>query len=277
MILSEKRVALPAFSKNIQGWSRGRSMSKNFYVYVYYDPRYTDRAIYVGKGYDENRTYRRARHHVRFAQNPLLNNVLRKIERAGLKPLICILRRFKTEEEAFGAERWLIAYYGRRDQGTGSLCNLTDGGDGASGTVVSEETREKLSKAHMGNTYRRGIKNSEETRRKISLSHQGQKRDPSIGAAISRAKKGHTVVSQETRRKISEARKGKPLSAEHRRKISEGGLRRAPVSEETRARLSAALKGRRISNETRKRMSEAALKREAAKKMRHIGKGGSRW
>ena len=37
--------------------------------------------------------------------------------------------------------------YGRLDMGTGSLCNLTSGGEGTSGTSPSAETRIKLSES----------------------------------------------------------------------------------------------------------------------------------
>lgn len=46
-----------------------------------------------------------------------------------------------TEEEAFDLEVELIAFYGRKDNGTGILRNRTDGGEGRSGGVVSESER----------------------------------------------------------------------------------------------------------------------------------------
>lgn len=48
-----------------------------------------------------------------------------------------IVQDFDSEEEAFTAEKFLIAYYGRIDLGTGCLRNLTDGGDGHSGYIPS--------------------------------------------------------------------------------------------------------------------------------------------
>ena len=47
--------------------------------------------------------------------------------------------------------------------------NLTLGGEGGLGRSVSEETKEKIRKAHLG---KRGYKHSEETKRKISEAHR---------------------------------------------------------------------------------------------------------
>ena len=59
-----------------------------------------------------------------------------------------------SEGDAFEAERFLISYYGRVDLGTGSLRNLTDGGDGASGAIRSEETKRKQAIAKLDPTFR---------------------------------------------------------------------------------------------------------------------------
>ena len=50
-----------------------------------------------------------------------------------------------TEIGALAIERRLIRWYGRKDNGTGILRNMTDGGEGTSGFIFSEETRKKLS------------------------------------------------------------------------------------------------------------------------------------
>jgi hypothetical protein len=59
------------------------------------------------------------------------------------KSRIIFLKQNLTEQEAFRHEIYMIAVFGRKDLGTGILHNLTDGGDGASGYVFSEETRKK--------------------------------------------------------------------------------------------------------------------------------------
>lgn len=62
-------------------------------------------------------------------------------------PKCKIVARFESEEAAFELEKTLIATYGRRDIGTGTLVNLTDGGEGAAGLFVSEETKVRQSEA----------------------------------------------------------------------------------------------------------------------------------
>jgi hypothetical protein len=93
--------------------------------------------------------------------------------RAAKRPVnpsrILILKENLTEEEAFRHERYMISVLGRKDLGSGILRNMTDGGEGASGAIRSEELRRKLSE------LRRGKKPSEETRRTMSESRLGKK------------------------------------------------------------------------------------------------------
>ncbi len=101
------------------------------------------------------------------------------------KSRVIYLKQNLTEEQAFKHEIYMISVFGRKDLGTGILHNRTNGGDGVSGAIVSEETRKKISVANKGKTH------SEEHIRKLSEVH-----------------KGH-IVSEETKRKISEANKGR--------------------------------------------------------------------
>ncbi len=114
-----------------------------FYVYVYLDPRPGKglQPIYVGKGTVD--LDRASYHWERRCVNPFLQKVLDKIRAAGLVPQITIAAYMEDEEEAFAMERDLIAQYGRRDLRTGSLCNLTEGGQGTAGLKYSEERLRK--------------------------------------------------------------------------------------------------------------------------------------
>jgi hypothetical protein len=70
-------------------------------------------------------------------------------------------------EEAASIEKYLIAFYGRRDLGLGSLINITDGGD--SGILNhTKEVIEKMRKAKVGK------KLSEHHKKKISEAGKGR-------------------------------------------------------------------------------------------------------
>lgn len=61
------------------------------------------------------------------------------------KSLIVFIASGLTEKEAFNLEKFCIRLYGRVDNGTGILRNMTDGGEGLSGYLFSEEERAKRS------------------------------------------------------------------------------------------------------------------------------------
>jgi hypothetical protein len=66
------------------------------------------------------------------------------------KSRIIFLKQNLTEEEAFKHEIYMIAVLGRKDLGTGILRNKTDGGEGPSGAVRSEEQRKNVSEGKKG-------------------------------------------------------------------------------------------------------------------------------
>jgi hypothetical protein len=102
--------------------------AKRHYTYEYHDPRPTENCpIYFGKGQG-----RRSEVHLDedCCKNPLLRAVIHDIRKAGFEPVVKIVERFHNETEALELEVALIAKHGRRDQGTGTLCNLSVGGEG---------------------------------------------------------------------------------------------------------------------------------------------------
>lgn len=122
------------------------SSNMEFYTYLYRQVC-TKRPIYVGKGKG-----RRWRKHLDYAKhldwsskeydNPWLINAIRKL----IDDIeILFIATNLSEAKAFALERKLIKRIGRRDIGTGPLLNLTDGGDGGSGYVFTEETKQLLS------------------------------------------------------------------------------------------------------------------------------------
>jgi hypothetical protein len=65
---------------------------------------------------------------------------------------IIIVESEILEEDSFALERALITKYGRKDNGTGILINLTDGGEGVSGRIHSIEDRKNISKGLLART-----------------------------------------------------------------------------------------------------------------------------
>ena len=209
----------------------------HYYTYAYL--REDKTPYYIGKG-KGNREYKRSRNDIRPPKD---------------KSRVIYLKQNLTEEEAFKHEIYMIAVFGRKDLGTGILRNKTDGGEGVSGRILSQESRRKISEANKGNTNCLGKTHSEESRKKMSESQKGNTK--MLG-------KTH---SEETKRKMSDSSKGntnflgKTHSEETKRKMSE--IKKNP-SEETRRKLSEAQKGntkmlgKTHSEETKRKMSASS-------------------
>ena len=158
---------------------------------------------------------------------------------------IRILRQGLTWEEVCKWEQRYIAHYGRKDKKTGILLNMTDGGEGSPGLIVSEETRRKKSKAQRGN------KLTEEAKRLIGKASRERMRDgltPQAKAKISRAmaKSNRSAAFNRQRaeqcKRLNAARVGKPLPEATRRKLSEQRMGHE-VTQETRDKISARNRG----------------------------------
>ena len=111
-----------------------------------------------------------------------------------------------TYEQAKEKEIEFIKLYGRRDLKNGTLVNMTDGGEGTLNIIVSEKTRNLISK-NSKSINRKGVPLKEETKIKISNSKKGVK---PTEEAINKRKMGKSVSnykhSDEVKNKISKTK-----------------------------------------------------------------------
>jgi hypothetical protein len=218
-----------------------------YYTYAYL--REDKTPYYIGKG-KGNRAYGRR---------------YKGIKPPKDKSRILILKKNLTEEEAFRHEVYMIAVFGRKDLGTGILHNRTNGGEGPSGAVRSDEWKRKISQV---NKCRIRKPHSEETKQKLSELNKGKTISEETKRKMSEVRKGKNNSnyvkkhSEETKIKISEAQRGRTYSEESKRKMSE--MRKGDKhylygkshSEETKRKMSEAHKGKTHSKESKIKMSE---------------------
>jgi hypothetical protein len=113
-----------------------------------------------------------------------------------------------TWEDACKKEVEFISMYGRKDLGQGTLVNLTNGGDGSPGVIVSEKTRgyHKVNNKGKSNPFY-GKKHNEETILKLKLNRQNSIMPECIKEKISKKLKGRKF-SKETIEKMKSAQLG---------------------------------------------------------------------
>ena len=188
-----------------------------YYVYIYFDPN--DIPFYIGKG--QGPRYEVQRHLGKSNPNRLLKNKIRKVGVSNVK--IHFLHKDISEEESFYWESYWIKHYGRRDQGKGPLCNLTNGGDGISGYTHTDEAKQKISKMMKGykhtdeakqkiGEWSKNFVRTEDHCAKISAAQKGKLRPQTTGENHGMYGKHHSV---ESIRKMGEGRKGKTAGEVH--------------------------------------------------------------
>lgn len=192
-------------------------------AYVYRHIRKDKNEVfYIGIGSDSD--YYRAN---KFSErNEIWNRIKNKCE-----ILVEILYDNLDWKTACDVEKKLIKQYGRINNNTGILSNMTDGGEGTLNKIINEETRYLL-----GNGVR-GKKRTEESKLKQSIATKGIKKP-----------EGHSE-------KIREYRIGKKMSEESKLKISENSKGRSSwnkgltFSDESKLKMSMSKKGKKTSGD----------------------------
>jgi len=147
-----------------------------------------------------------------------------------------LIQHWPSKDTAFAYERYLIWFYGRIDQGTGCLRNLTDGGEGIVGLLRTEEHNRKIGKSQ------RGKKLSKEHCQKLSKAYCKAKHALRCFSIEARAKISDSnqcrIVLPKTRSKMRNSHIGKRLTPEHCKAI--GDSTRGTVIAHERAIIAAA-------------------------------------
>lgn len=126
------------------------------YVYKHIRPD-TNEVFYIGIGIEKERiNSNRSRN--KFWKNIVnKHGIIREIIEDDLTWNMAVIR-----------EQYWIKFYGRKNNGTGILCNMTNGGEGSYGRILSNETKIKISESN------KGKKCTEETKIKISEGNKGK-------------------------------------------------------------------------------------------------------
>lgn len=204
------------------------------YTYMHCRPGQST-PFYIGKGVG-NRAWHKG------GRNKHWHNVVNK---NGFD--VHVLAEWPSEREAQEHEVFLIDTF--RGMGI-ELCNITAGGEGAS-----------------------GMRHTDEAKAKISAAATGRKRPPELVAALAERMRGRIVSESERekkRQRMTGIEKSPELIASYlpalreamarpevRAKISEAAKRRTH-SAESRAKMAESQRGRKHSPETRAKMSESA-------------------
>ena len=197
-----------------------------YYVYAYL--RLDGTPYYFGKG-KGNRAYRHFKGEVQPPKD---------------KSRVVFLETCLSDIGALALERRMIKWYGRKDLGTGILRNKTEGGEGAAGLVVSEETRKKASESNKVTWAKeetmiryissmQGVWSSSERNAKISASTTGEKNHrfskPSPNRGI--------PLSNETRAKMSKAAKTRPAYSQEYKDAASMRMKKKWADPEYRANM----------------------------------------
>jgi hypothetical protein len=203
---------------------------KKFYVYVYLNPlkpgnycfdnlNFEFEPFYVGKGASNRIDEHCFDSHLKKDTNKSKVNTILKILKHGNNVIKIKMYDNLTEKESFEKESYLISKIGRKDLKLGTLTNLTNGGEGSSGRMLSDESKEKISKSVSNLSLWKGEKNPSKSNEHKTF--------------MSNLLKGR-VFSEEAKDKMRKSKLGKKLSEDHRKNIIKSLIGRVSSDEKKR-------------------------------------------
>jgi hypothetical protein len=148
--------------------------------------------------------------------------------------IIDVIHKNIDWESACSIEKELISKYKRKCDG-GVLVNITLGGDGVRGRIVTKEQKDILREKSKGNKNCLGFKHNEVTRKNMSLSHIGNKIDLETRIKMSNIHKGR-VGRESDRLNVMKAHiilRGRKQSQEEKDKRAEKLFKKIIVNEIT--------------------------------------------
>ena len=172
-----------------------------------------------------------------------LHRAIRKygVENFTIEPLVLLESDFSDEVSLNDGERLMIRLLRKSSR----LYNLTDGGEGASGWIPSDETRHKMREAHKGKTF------TGEHRRKIGDAQRGKQ------------------VSEQERQRLNAMAgncKGRKLSPDHIQRLTT--VNRGP---EWKRKIAAAKRGTGKGYTFHKATGKYAVSVKVNRKCVHVG------
>jgi hypothetical protein len=194
-------------------------MKPGRYFYDKYNFEYEP--FYVGKG-----TGKRIVEHLKksklentFKNNKFKINKIKKILRAGKKIIMLKIVQNVTDSYAKDKEKELIKKIGRRNLKLGPLTNMTDGGEGNFGLILSEDSKIRISNSvkrfyknhpEVGDKHSEFMKMNNPSKREDVKDKYRKRKNPMEG-------KKHT---EDTKKLLSIMKKGKKLSISRREQIA---------------------------------------------------------
>ena len=174
-----------------------------FYSYIYL--RGDNTPYYAGKGTGD-RAFLQRNHNVKVPPRGFI-----------------VVFSMDSEELALESEKALIELFGRKNNGTGILRNLTDGGDGVSGLRHSEETKKIIRAKRALQTI------TQESKQKRSEANKRLGIVPPNSKGIKRSATWHEKQSKRDRSYASKFlnRKGTKCSEKSKAKMREAALNRS--------------------------------------------------